>query len=72
MTADFQLYINGQFESGAATFESINPATGEVWAHMPEARTDEVNRAVQAASQALKAPEWAGLTASQRGKLLYK
>ncbi|WP_374941669.1 hypothetical protein, partial [Acinetobacter baumannii] len=24
MTADFQLYINGQFESGAATFESIN------------------------------------------------
>ncbi|MFI7964968.1 hypothetical protein ACFMKD_13150, partial [Acinetobacter baumannii] len=22
MTADFQLYINGQFESGAATFES--------------------------------------------------
>lgn len=72
MTADFQLYINGQFESGAATFESINPATGEVWAHMPEARTEEVNRAVQAASQALKAPEWAGLTASQRGKLLYK
>lgn len=72
MTADFQLYINGQFESGAATFESINPATGEVWAHMPEARTDEVNRAVQAASQALKAPAWAGLTASQRGKLLYK
>ncbi|MES5661945.1 (Z)-2-((N-methylformamido)methylene)-5-hydroxybutyrolactone dehydrogenase [Acinetobacter baumannii] len=72
MTADFQLYINGQFESGAATFESINPATGEVWAHMPEARTDEVNRAVQAASQALKAQEWAGLTASQRGKLLYK
>lgn len=72
MTADFQLYINGQFESGAATFESINPATGEVWAHMPEARTDEVNRAVQAASSALKAPAWAGLTASQRGKLLYK
>ena len=36
MTADFQLYINGQFESGAATFESINPATGEVWAHMPK------------------------------------
>ncbi|WP_336939816.1 (Z)-2-((N-methylformamido)methylene)-5-hydroxybutyrolactone dehydrogenase [Acinetobacter pittii] len=72
MTADFQLYINGQFESGAATFESINPATGEVWAQMPEARTDEVNRAVQAASRALKAPAWAGLTASQRGKLLYK
>lgn len=68
----FQLYINGQFEDGAATFDSINPATGQVWAKMPEARTDQVNRAVDAADQALQHPEWAGLTASQRGKLLYK
>ncbi|MFU8927674.1 (Z)-2-((N-methylformamido)methylene)-5-hydroxybutyrolactone dehydrogenase [Acinetobacter puyangensis] len=68
----FQLYINGQFEDGAATFDSINPATGQVWAKMPEARTDQVNRAVDAADQALQKPEWAGLTASQRGKLLYK
>ena len=28
----FQLYINGQFENGAAQFDSINPATGEIWA----------------------------------------
>ena len=72
MTSQFQLYINGQFEDGAAQFDSTNPATGQVWAKMPEARTDEVNRAVQAASNALQQPEWAGLTASQRGKLLYK
>ncbi|MFM6957197.1 MAG: (Z)-2-((N-methylformamido)methylene)-5-hydroxybutyrolactone dehydrogenase, partial [Acinetobacter sp.] len=72
MTSQFQLYINGQFEDGAAQFDSINPATGQVWAKMPEARTDEVNRAVAAASQALQDAAWAGLTASQRGKLLYK
>lgn len=72
MTSQFQLYINGQFEDGAAQFNSINPATGQVWAKMPEARTDEVNRAVAAASQALQDAAWAGLTASQRGKLLYK
>ncbi|ENX63835.1 MULTISPECIES: (Z)-2-((N-methylformamido)methylene)-5-hydroxybutyrolactone dehydrogenase [Acinetobacter] len=72
MTSQFQLYINGQFEDGAAQFDSINPATGQVWAKMPEARTDEVNRAVVAASQALQDAAWAGLTASQRGKLLYK
>ncbi|ENX17811.1 hypothetical protein F895_00534 [Acinetobacter sp. CIP 64.2] len=72
MTSQFQLYINGQFEDGAAQFDSINPATGQVWAKMPEARRDEVNRAVAAATHALQDSAWAGLTASQRGKLLYK
>jgi aldehyde dehydrogenase (NAD+) len=72
MASPFQLYINGQFEDGAAQFDSINPATGQVWAKMPEARTAEVNRAVSAASQALQNAAWSGLTTSQRGKLLYK
>lgn len=72
MASPFQLYINGQFEDGAAQFDSINPATGQVWAKMPEARTAEVNRAVSAASQALQNVAWSDLTASQRGKLLYK
>ncbi|MBN3723649.1 aldehyde dehydrogenase [Burkholderia sp. Ac-20379] len=72
MNGDFQLYIDGQFEAGAATFGSVNPATGKVWAQMPEARTEQVNRAVEAASRALSDPAWAGLTASARGKLLHR
>ncbi|MDR6495258.1 aldehyde dehydrogenase (NAD+) [Paraburkholderia terricola] len=72
MSFHFQLYIDGQFEAGVATFGSVNPATGDVWAQMPEARTDEVNRAVEAASRALSDPAWAGITASARGKLLYR
>ncbi|MGF6659645.1 acyl-CoA reductase-like NAD-dependent aldehyde dehydrogenase [Paraburkholderia atlantica] len=72
MDSHFQLYIDGQFEPGAATFASVNPATGEAWARMPEARTEQVNRAVEAANRALTDSAWAGLTASARGKLLYK
>ena len=72
MTTQFQLYIDGQFESGAAQFGSLNPATGQVWAQMPEARQDEVNRAVAAAKRAFNDTAWTGLTATQRGKLLYK
>ncbi|AOL08604.1 MULTISPECIES: aldehyde dehydrogenase [Burkholderia] len=72
MNVHFQLYIDGRFEPGAATFGSVNPATGTVWAQMPEARTDEVNRSVAAARRALIEPQWAGLSASARGKLLYK
>ena len=68
----FQLYIDGRFEDGAAGFESLDPATGQPWAVMPEAREDEVNRAVAAAQRAFGSKEWAGLTASARGRLLYR
>jgi aldehyde dehydrogenase (NAD+) len=68
----FQHYIDGKFEDGSATFQSLDPATGEPWAEMPEARADDVNRAVAAANRAFTDNEWAGLTPTQRGKLLYK
>jgi len=68
----FKLFINGQFESGAATFDSLNPATGQPWATIAEARAEEVNRAVAAAHQAFNAPAWRDLTASMRGKLLMR
>jgi (Z)-2-((N-methylformamido)methylene)-5-hydroxybutyrolactone dehydrogenase len=68
----FQQYINGIFEDGAALFASIDPATGQPWAMMPEAREPEVNRAVDAAEQAFYSAEWAGMTGTQRGKLLLR
>ncbi len=68
----FQQYIAGAFDDGSARFESRDPATGEVWAMMPEARQDDVNRAVTAAQTAFVSPEWAGMTASVRGKLLLR
>lgn len=68
----FQQYIDGEFSDGAAQFESLDPATGQPWALMPEARRDDVDRAVDAAERAFHAPEWAGMTASQRGRLLLR
>ncbi|KAB7614392.1 aldehyde dehydrogenase [Amylibacter sp. SFDW26] len=68
----FQQYINGTFSDGAAQFASIDPATGQTWAMMPEARVDDVNAAVDAADHAFFSPEWSSMTATQRGKLLYR
>ncbi len=68
----FQHYIGGTFSDGTAHFDSLDPATGTVWAKMPEARTHDVNAAVEAACSALNAPEWATMTATARGKLLYR
>lgn len=68
----FHHYIGGQFDAGAAQFDSIDPATGTVWARMPAASPADVDRAVQAAEQAFFAPAWADMTASQRGKLLMR
>ncbi len=68
----FQLYIGGEFQNGSGNFESVNPADGEPWAIMPEAQTEDVNRAVSAAAQALRDANWTGLNATRRGKMLYR
>jgi acyl-CoA reductase-like NAD-dependent aldehyde dehydrogenase len=72
MLKSFQQYIDGAFEDASQTFDSVNPATGKVWAKMPAASAADVDRAVQAAHRALSEPAWADLTASARGKLLYR
>src|SRR5581483_9905867 len=53
------------------TFETINPATGEVLANVAEADAADVDLAVKAARKAFhsKAP-WRRMSASERGKLL--
>jgi (Z)-2-((N-methylformamido)methylene)-5-hydroxybutyrolactone dehydrogenase len=68
----FAQYIDGTFEAGSARFNSIDPASGQIWASMPEARETDVDRAVKAAEQALWNGPWPAMTASARGKLLYK
>ncbi len=68
----FQQYIDGAFSDGTSWFDSLDPATGAVWAQMPEAGEDGVNQAVDAAERAFFSPEWAGMTATARGKLLLR
>ena len=69
----FQCYIDGRFEDGEASFSSLDPATGEPWAEMPESREADISRAVEAAHRALyDDAAWSKLTATQRGRLLYR
>ncbi|QCL96315.1 aldehyde dehydrogenase [Agrobacterium tumefaciens] len=69
----FQCYIDGRFEDGEARFASLDPASGAAWAEMPESREGDVGRAVEAAHRALyEDAGWSKLTATQRGKLLYR
>jgi acyl-CoA reductase-like NAD-dependent aldehyde dehydrogenase len=70
----FQLYIDGEFcaAEGGATFESVDPSTGKVWALMPKAGAADTNRAVRAAHTAFTGGPWPAMTATARGKLLYK
>lgn len=68
----FKLYIDGQFEVGAASFDTLNPATAEPWATVAEARADETHRAVQAAARTFASDGWRSLTAGARGKLLHR
>ena len=68
----FQQFVDGRFEDAAQGFDSLDPATGEPWATMPEAREADVERAVEAAHRALHEGPWPALTATARGKLLYR
>ena len=40
------------------TFESVNPYTGRVWAKVPEAGDEDVDRAVRAARAAFDEGPW--------------
>ncbi|MEP3630298.1 MAG: aldehyde dehydrogenase [Hyphomicrobiales bacterium] len=57
--------------SNGKTFESTNPATGAVWATVPEATEADVERAVAAAKYALEG-EWGAMTPTARGKCLHR
>lgn len=70
----YTLFIDGESVEGATgkVMTTTNPATGEPWATFACAEPQDVDRAVAAARRVLSEPEWAGITATQRGKLLNK
>lgn len=68
----YGLFIGGEFvePSSANHFATINPATEDTLSLIAEASAVDVDRAVQAARDAL--PGWAGLSGKDRGKYLYR
>jgi phenylacetaldehyde dehydrogenase len=78
-TADFvqkdhRMLIDGRFVSAAAgqTFPVYNPATGDVITHVPEAESEDIDRAVRAARRAFDEGPWPRMSPSERGRMLWK
>jgi aldehyde dehydrogenase (NAD+) len=63
-------FIGGEWvpSSSKQTFDTQNPATGEVLATFPQGTRDDVRRAIDAAEAAL--PKWRSTPAPMRGELL--
>jgi len=67
---DQQLYIDGKFVDATSgeSFETINPATGEVLCKVQHAGVDDVERAVAAARNGFQ--EWSATGGAERGRIL--
>jgi aldehyde dehydrogenase (NAD+) len=69
-----RLLIDGRWTDPVegGSFETINPATGDVIATVAEATAADVDKAVKAARRALEQGPWSTLDAAERGKLLLR
>ena len=69
-----KMFINGKWVEAASgkTFPSYNPATGEVMAQVAEGDREDIDRAVRAARKAFESGPWPAMSASERGRLIWK
>ncbi|MGH9501496.1 MAG: aldehyde dehydrogenase family protein [Terriglobales bacterium] len=69
-----KMLINGQWVDAVSgkTFDTYNPATGEVLAQVAEGDRADVDRAVQAARKAFESGPWPEMSPAKRGRLLWQ
>ena len=69
-----KMLINGKWVESASgkTFPTYDPSTGEVLARIAEGDREDIDRAVKAARAAFETGPWPSLTASERGKMVWK
>jgi phenylacetaldehyde dehydrogenase len=69
-----KMLINGKWVDAVSgkTFATPNPATGEVLAHIAEGDRADIDLAVKAARNAFDNGPWRKMTASTRGRLIWK
>ena len=69
-----KMLIGGRWRDATSgkTFATYNPATGDMLAHVAEGDRADVNHAVTAARTAFENGPWRKLTASERGRLIWK
>jgi (Z)-2-((N-methylformamido)methylene)-5-hydroxybutyrolactone dehydrogenase len=70
----YGLFIDNAFvePSGSGYVDVDDPATGQVWAQVPDASADDVNRAVRAARRAFEEGPWPSWRAADRAAFLVR
>src|ERR671919_836349 len=71
-TKTYQNYIGGEWVDASSdeTFESVNPASGDVIGAFPKSSTTDVDRAVEAAKDAYE--RWRLVPAPKRAEILFR
>ena len=74
LTSHYQLYINGEWQSGSKEqiMQSENPHNNKPWVSFDCASKEDIDDAVGYAKNALASEAWGSLSATERGKLLFK
>ncbi len=69
-----KLLIDGKWvgASSGKTFDTLDPSTGEVLAKVAEGDAADIDLAVKAARRAFESGPWAKMTASERGRIIWK
>ncbi len=69
-----KMLVDGKWVDSVSgkTFETYNPATGEVLARVAEGDRADIEQAVKAARRAFESGKWPEMTPSKRGRLLWK
>ena len=69
-----KLLIGAEWVPAASgkTFETFNPATGEVLAHVAEGSTEDIDRAVKTARATFEAGTWTSIKPNERGRIIHR
>src|SRR5262249_31995495 len=69
-----KLLIDNKWVDGSdgGSFETLNPATGEVIGEVAAGTAADIDRAVKAARRALEEGPWSTMDAADRGRLLLR
>ena len=65
-----KMLVDGKWVDAVSgkTFETYNPATGEVLAHIAEGDAADIDSAVKAARRAFESGPWPDMSPSERGR----
>ncbi|MGW2843779.1 2-hydroxymuconic semialdehyde dehydrogenase [Streptomyces sp. NPDC001108] len=64
-------YVGGGFDASGVPYPLVDPVTGRIVGAVPEASRELVDRAVEAAREALRGP-WAAWSPAERSRLLHR